>query len=47
MFSGRDGKIKYNVSEIEFERRNGYAWYVGSGNKVLNAWKKWKIIESG
>ena len=47
IFSGRDGKIKYRVSEIEFERRNGYAWYVSSGKKVLNAWEKWKITKSG
>ena len=27
MFSGRDSKIKYSVTEIEQERRIGYAWY--------------------
>ena len=43
IFSGRDGKIKYYVSEIEFERRNGYAWYVRSGEKVLKSWKDWKF----
>ena len=26
-FSGRDSQKKYNVSEIEVERRTGYAWY--------------------
>ena len=26
IFSGRDGVIKYDVAEIEAERRNGYAW---------------------
>ena len=42
IFSGRDGKIKYDVSEIEFERRNGYAWYVKTGEKVLSLWDQWK-----
>ena len=27
IFSGRDGKIKYHLAEIEQERRTGYAWY--------------------
>lgn len=27
IFSGRDGVIKYNVFEIEEERRRGYGWY--------------------
>ena len=45
IFSGRDGKIKYNVSEIEFERRNGYAWYVKSGAKVFKEWAKWRNKE--
>ena len=26
-FSGRDSIKKYDVKEIESERRNGYAWY--------------------
>jgi PelA/Pel-15E family pectate lyase len=26
-FSGRDSQKKYNVAEIEHERRTGYAWY--------------------
>jgi len=26
-FSGRDSRKKYNVAEIEVERRTGYAWY--------------------
>lgn len=27
IFSGRDGIVKYNLSEIEQERRTGYSWY--------------------
>ena len=28
IFSGRDSVVKYNLSEIEYERRTGYRWYV-------------------
>lgn len=27
IFSGRDGVVRYNIQEIEAERRDGYAWY--------------------
>lgn len=27
IFAGRDGVLKYNLSEIEKERRTGYSWY--------------------
>ena len=26
IYSGRDGIVRYDVSQIEAERRNGYAW---------------------
>ena len=42
IFSGRDGVIKYALSEIEAERRNGYAWYVSSGKVVEVAWSNWE-----
>ncbi|MFB6340356.1 pectate lyase [Saccharicrinis sp. FJH62] len=42
IFAGRDGIIKYNLSEIEKERRTGYAWYNQNGIKVLNRYAKWK-----
>ena len=41
IFSGRDGAIKYDVAEIEAERRNGYSWYVKSGESVNDSWSKW------
>lgn len=28
IFCGRDGIVKYSLAEIEYERRNGYLWYV-------------------
>lgn len=47
IFVGRDGIIKYNVVEIEAERRNGYQWYVSTPASLLEedypAWRrKWK-----
>jgi PelA/Pel-15E family pectate lyase len=46
IFIGRDSVIKYDVAQIEDERRNGYRWYVGEPAELLNkdypAWrKKW------
>lgn len=44
IFIGRDSRIKYDVTEIEEERRNGYSWYVDEPNKLLSkeypAWQK-------
>ena len=43
IFIGRDAVIKYDVSEIEPERRNGYAWYVSEPNELLEKdYPKWK-----
>jgi PelA/Pel-15E family pectate lyase len=36
IFSGRDSVIKYNVAEIEDERRNGYRWYTEEPRKLLD-----------
>ncbi|MDQ3063549.1 MAG: pectate lyase [Acidobacteriota bacterium] len=42
IFIGRDAIIKYDVSEIEAERRNGYAWYVSEPNELLDKdYPKW------
>jgi pectinesterase len=38
----RDGIIKYDLSEIGYERRNGYAWYTSAPLKVLKSYEKWK-----
>ena len=35
IFSGRDSVIRYQLSEIEYERRNGYRWYVDRPAKLL------------
>ena len=36
IFVGRDGVVKYDVSQIEQERRDGYAWYVDRAANLLN-----------
>lgn len=46
IFSGRDGIVKYRLTEIEHERRIGYAWYTNAPARLLDAdypaWrKKW------
>ena len=42
IFSGRDSVIKYDIAQIEPERRNGYAWYGGWGRKVAARYGTWK-----
>lgn len=43
IFIGRDGIIKYDVSEIESERRNGYAWYIDNAQRLLTIdYPRWK-----
>jgi PelA/Pel-15E family pectate lyase len=45
-FCGRDGVKKNSLTEIEKERRTGYAYYTNRGNQLLNKdypeWKKHK-----
>jgi PelA/Pel-15E family pectate lyase len=41
-FCGRDGVKKKTLAEVEYERRNGYAWYGTSPLKLLNEeYPKW------
>ena len=48
IFIGRDAVIKYDVMQIEAERRNGYAWYVSEPNELLNEdYPKWKKKVAG
>jgi len=35
IFSGRDSVIRYDVAQIESERRNGYRWYTDAPEKLL------------
>ena len=34
--------MKFDVSEIGYERRNGYSWYNSEGLKVLKKYDEWK-----
>ena len=36
IFVGRDGVVKYDVAQIEEERRTGYAWYVDGPRELLS-----------
>ncbi len=41
-FSGRNGEKKKTMAEVEYERRNGYAWYGTSPLKLINEeYPKW------
>ncbi len=42
IFSGRDSVKKYDIAEIEAERRNGYAWYGSWGERVASDYAKWR-----
>ena len=42
IFSGRDSVVKYSMAEIEYERRNGYRWYVDRPAKLIDQeYPKW------
>jgi PelA/Pel-15E family pectate lyase len=47
IFSGRDGVIRYDISEIEAERRDGYAWFGTWGRALVDkeypGWKNVKL----
>lgn len=48
IFIGRDSVIKYDVTQIEAERRNGYAWYVDGPRDLLEKdYPKWKAKLAG
>jgi PelA/Pel-15E family pectate lyase len=42
LFCNRDGKLVYSLAEVERERRDGYAWYTYSPQKVLDKYLKWQ-----
>lgn len=41
IFGDRDGAIHYEVGKVSKERREGYAWYATSPNKILKHYAKW------
>jgi hypothetical protein len=47
IFLARDGVVKYDLAEIEDERRNGYAWYVDGPKELLDReYPRW-LAENG
>lgn len=42
MFSDRNSKILYSLSEVSRERRAGYGWYVYDPQEVLDKYDSWK-----
>lgn len=48
IFAGRDGVVKYDLSEIEIERRTGYKWLAYWPRKLLETeYPQWKAKVSG
>ena len=41
-FCDRDGVKRYDISEIGYERRNGYSWYTSDGTEVIKKYEKWE-----
>ena len=41
-FCDRDGIMRFDLSEIGHERRNGYSWYNSDGLKVFKKYEEWK-----
>jgi PelA/Pel-15E family pectate lyase len=45
IFSGRDGLIRYDISEIEAERRQNYAWFGDWPRRLVETeYPKWKTL---
>ncbi|SFC28063.1 pectate lyase, PelA/Pel-15E family [Parapedobacter composti] len=44
LFAGRDGRPRKRLDQVENERRVGYSWYGGWGDKVLNRYRKWTKV---
>ena len=42
LFCNRDSKVVYSLAEVDRERRDGYAWYTYSPQKVLDKFKNWQ-----
>lgn len=43
-FCDRNGKKKYNISEISHERRNGYGWYTNEPKEVFKKYIHWRKL---
>ena len=45
IFSGRDGVIKYDINEIELERRTGYSWFSNAAGGLLTEVRSRNLME--
>lgn len=45
-FCSRDGIKRNTLAEISFERRNGYSWYTGAPEIVLNKYPEWEAKQN-
>ena len=41
-FCDRDGIMKFDISEIGYERRTGYGWFNTHGARLLKNYERWK-----
>ena len=46
IFAGRDGVVRYDLAEVEKERRTGYGWYKRSGLEVFRRYEKWRHAQA-
>ncbi len=44
IFVGRDGAVRFELAELEKERRSGYNWYGDWGRSVLDQYAVWKRL---
>lgn len=42
LFASRDGKPVYSLTEVDRERRTGYAWYTYAPQEVLDRYRAWR-----
>jgi PelA/Pel-15E family pectate lyase len=42
LFCGRDGVVKYELAQIDHERRTGYAWYGKWPARAMPVYEEWK-----
>ena len=42
IFCGRDGIVRYSMSEIDRDRRTGYGWYVYDPEELYTVYLEWK-----
>lgn len=47
LFTGRDGVVKYDISQIDSERTMHYRWFGNWGGRVAEEYAKWKARVGG